>query len=151
MEHDIIDTSITSSHHFSSIHSFFPFSNNEWAKIIGVPRGTIYDWIFKRSAPSGDSIKRIETIYEIVKSCSSNEKEGISRRYLYHTLSRYNMSLLEIFTSHLDMLSDYNTLTRTINELLDESKIERYRLNKLNSTHTQKEHILDYNLTHLHL
>ena len=133
---------------FEKISNFFCFNKTEWAKIFSVSRVTVYDWLNGKTKPTGVNAKKINSIYNFLRTIPDNESP-ISQTYLYQNISKYNKSLKEIFLSSQDIVDEYQDLDKTVVAMIKHSGRNKERLVRLAKSKRSKEEILDYNLKNL--
>lgn len=130
---------------FKLINDFFSFNITEWAKIFSVSRVTIYDWLNRKTVPKDVNANKISNIYKLLDTIPKKDIP-ISRTYLHQNIAKYNMSLLEIFSSNQDIMRTYQDLNKTLVAMSKQSRNNNDRLVKLSKTKLPKDEILDYNL-----
>lgn len=135
---------------FKEVSEIFAFNKSEWAKIFNVSRVTIYDWLNGKTKPAGDNADKIRNIYKILNSLGDN-RNSIYQTYLYQNISKYNKSLMEIFSSSQNIEKDYENLDKVIMKMIKLSQQRRERISKLTKTKLPKEDVLKHNLEDLGL
>ncbi|MBK5201587.1 MAG: hypothetical protein JJE21_08670 [Spirochaetaceae bacterium] len=130
---------------FKLINDFFSFNKTEWAKIFSVSRVTVYDWLNRKTIPNDENANKISNIYKLLGTIPGKDIP-ISRTYLHQNIEKYNMSLLEIFSSNQDIIREYQDLNKTLVAMSNQSRKNNDRLVKLSKAKLPKDEILDYNL-----
>lgn len=133
---------------FEEISELLSFSKTDWAKIFGVSRVTIYDWLNRKTSPTGHNAEKIRSLFKILNSIPG-EKAPISQPYLYQNITKYNKSLIEIFLASQDIEREYHDIGITIAALINQSRKNMDRLIRLAKTKQSKDEILNHNLKNL--
>jgi len=135
---------------FKIVSEFFRFNKTEWADIFGVSRVTIYSWLKNETEPQYDNSRKISTIFTILNSVSDHKEDGsISRNYLIYKINKYYKSLLEIFREPTDSIQKYPDLPNVLNTLMNKTKSNNARINRLADDDKERERNLSYNLRKL--
>ncbi|MDD3791044.1 MAG: hypothetical protein ACOXZ2_03890 [Sphaerochaetaceae bacterium] len=113
---------------FAEIDRIFGFNKTEWAKIFGVSRVTIYDWLSQKTTPQGSNANKIGDIYKLLESVPE-KKDRVAQTYLNQNISKYNKSLKEIFSESQNIEEEYQGIGEVIAFMILQTAKRKERLN----------------------
>jgi len=77
----------------------FGLSKSDLAKILGITRPALYAWLDGKSEPNVENIKRLKTMYDIIKTWPDTQRQPLFHAYIERPIAGNSLSLIEMLSA----------------------------------------------------
>jgi len=101
----------------------FGLSKSDLAKILGITRPALYAWLDGKSEPNIENIKRLHTIYEIIKTWPDSQRQPLFHAYIERPIAENSHSLIELLSASSIDVEEVRAMIRVIQSMTAERDV----------------------------
>lgn len=98
----------------------FGLSKSDLSKILGITRPALYAWLDEQSEPNVENIRRLHSIYEVIREWPEAEQQPLFHAYIERPVAAFSHSLIEVLSAPDIDTEEVRAMVRVIRSMTAE-------------------------------